>query len=398
MRIGFDARPLLGPRTGVGVWLEGLLGALAVSTDWRFVGFLPRRASLELAVVPPARLGFSWPPLPLPGTLWLHTLAARQVGERAEVYLGTLAILPRRLTIPSVTVVHDLTPRTRAHRHTLANRFCFNAYLDQSLLAAGAVVCVSRATRTRLAEILPAQARAAAVIGHGVDDSFFSRPAAGREETRWRFAGGAPFLVQLGTLEPRKGVVTLLEAHGNRLQRDAGGPDLVLAGGRGWGGRWLEQALARHPAPGRVHLPGYVTRDEARALLAHAEMVVVASEEEGFGLPLAEAMACGAACVASDAPALVEVAGGAARHFPRGDAQALAAVMEEVAIPARRAELQARAREQAQRWRWDAVAPAWQSLLADVVTASDGSGGDVAAHRSTDRGGAIALPVGQPPR
>ncbi len=398
MRIGFDARPLLGPRTGVGVWLEGLVGALAASTNWRFVGFLPRRAALNLAVVPPSRLEVSWPPLPLPGTLWLHTLAAQQVSGKADMYLGTLAILPRRLTIPGVAVVHDLTPRTRAHRHTLANRFCFNAYLEQALLEAAVVVCVSKATRARLAEILPVQARAAAVIGHGVDPSFFTRPAPARDETRRRFAAGAPFIVQLGTLEPRKGVITVLEAHGRRLQRDAGGPDLVLAGVRGWGGRWLEQALARHPAPGRVHLPGYVTRDEAHALLAHAEMVVVASEEEGFGLPLAEAMACGAACVASDAPALVEVAGGAARHFPRGDAQALAAVLDEVAIPARRAELQARAREQAQCWRWDAMAPVWRSLLAEVVTASDESFGDVVAHRTGKTGGAIVLPGGRPPR
>ncbi len=398
MRIGFDARPLLGARTGVGVWLEGLLGALAASTNWEFVGFLPRRAELSLGVVPTSRLAVSWPPLPLPGTLWLHTVAGPQVGASVDVYLGTLAIVPRRLKVPAVAVLHDLTPRTRSHRHTLANRFCFNAYLEQSLLEAAAVVCVSQATRTRLAEILPAQGRAAVVIGHGVDPSFFTPPTLAREETRRRFAAGAPFIVQLGTLEPRKGVVTLLAAHGMRLQRDAGVPDLVLAGGRGWGGRWLEEALAHHPAPGRVHLPGYVTRDEARALLAHAELVVVASEEEGFGLPLAEALACGAACVASDAPALVEVAGGAARHFPRANAQALAAAMEEVAIPARRAELQARARERAQRWRWDKVVPAWRELLEMVATAPPGHGSDGFAHGGKDEDGAPALPNGRPPR
>jgi|YNPBryunderm2012_1023409.scaffolds.fasta_scaffold00800_12 glycosyltransferase involved in cell wall biosynthesis len=394
MRIGFDARPLLGPRTGVGVWLEGLLGALAAATNWEFVGFLPRRADLSLGVVPRPRLVVSHSPLGLPGTLWLHTWAACQVGTTVDVYLGTLAILPRRLKVPTVAVLHDLTPRTRSHRHTLANRFCFNAYLEQSLLEAAAVVCVSHATRARLAEILPGQARGAVVIGHGVDPLFFAPPALTRDETRTRFAGGAPFIVQLGTLEPRKGVVTLLQAHGSRLQQDAGGPALVLAGGRGWGGRWLEEALARHPAPGRVHLPGYVTRDEAKALLTHAEMVVVASEEEGFGLPLAEALACGAACVASDAPALVEVAGGAARHFPRGNAQALAAAMEEVAIPARRAELQARARERARQWRWDAVVPAWRSLLAEVVTASPSQRGEEFAKGGRGEGKASAPPGG----
>lgn len=398
MRIGFDARPLLGPRTGVGVWLEGLLGALAAVTNWDFVGFLPRRGALHLKAGPANRLEVSWPPVPLPGTLWLHTLAARQVVGRADVYLGTLAILPRRLTIPSVAVVHDLTPRTRARHHTLANRFCFNAYLEQSLLDAAAVVCVSQATRARLAEILPAQARAAAVIPLAVGATFDASPSLTRDETRHRFASGAPFIVQLGTLEPRKGIATLLQAHARWLQRDAAAFDLVLAGGRGWGGRWLDRALACHPAPGRVHLPGYVSREEAHALLAHAEVVVVASEEEGFGLPLAEAMACGAACVASDAPALVEVSGGAAHHFPRGNAAALAAALQEAAQPAQRAELQARARTQTQRWRWETVVPAWQSLLAEVVNTAAGTGAEVDARQGGQNGGGRQPRGGRPSR
>lgn len=398
MRIGFDARPLLGQRTGVGVWLEGLLGALAASTEWTFVGFLPRRAALDLAAVAPDRLEVAWPPLPLPGTLWLQTLAAGQVGMGVGVYVGSLAILPRRLAVPAVTVVHDLTPRTRARHHTLANRFCFNAYLEQSITAATAVVCVSEATRARLAEILPAQARTAAVIGHGVDPSFNLPPEIGCDETRRRFAGGRPFIVQLGTLEPRKGVDTLLEAHGRMLQGRPEGPELVLAGGQGWGGKWLERALAGHPAPERVHVPGYVTRDEVRALLTHAEVAVVASEEEGFGLPLLEAMACGAVCVASDDPALIEVAGGAVRHFPRRDARALATILEEVAVPARRADHQARARQQAQRWRWGAVAPVWRSLLEEVAASSRRDGGNTPAHRGGDEGGTSLLLGGRPPQ
>lgn len=370
MRIGFDARPLLGQRTGVGVWLEGLLGALAATTDWAFVGLLPRPAELGLSAIPPPRLTVSWPLFPLPGTLWLHTLAGPQVGEGVDVMLGTLGILPRRLEVPGVAVVHDLTPRTHARHHTLANRFCFNAYLEQSVSEAAAVVCVSQATRTALARVLPRQARAAAVIGHGVDADFFCPPGGDVAATRERFAGGRPFFVQLGTLEPRKGVGTLLAAHGEMLRARPETPDLVLAGGRGWGGGWLERSLARHPAPERVHLPGYVSRDEARALLAHAEAVVVAAEEEGFGLPLAEGMAAGAACVASDAPALVEVAGGAARHFPRGDARELAAALAEVMLPARRAELRALARARAEHWRWERVTPRWRKLLAEVAGSS----------------------------
>jgi glycosyltransferase involved in cell wall biosynthesis len=387
MRIGFDARPLLGPRTGVGVWLEGLVRGLAAATDWSFALFLPRRA---------ARLGLEdlggrvvtvAPPLPLPGTLWLHTVAASEIGGRAEVFVSTLGVRPRRLTAPDVLVVHDVTPRTRPGRHTLANRLCFNAYFEESLAAAGAIVCVSGATRAAVARLQPGAARRAVVIGEGVDPFFTpAGDAGGAAGPRGRFAAGRPYIAQLGTLEPRKGIATLLAAHARLLERDPGAPDLVLAGGRGWGGGWLEAALAAHRQPERVHLPGYVSREDARELLRHAEVVTLVSEEEGFGRPLAEALACGAACVASDDPALVEVADGAARHVARGDAEALAAALAACLDPGTREALRAAARARAARLTWERPVAAWRGLLSEVAggRARDGQlrmPGDAAARR-----------------
>jgi len=369
MRIACDARPLLGERTGVGVWLEGLLRGLAERTDWELVLCLPRREiALGLDDLG-ARATVLAPPVPQPGTIWLSTLAGPLLSGRADAYLATLGILPRRLEVPAALMVHDLTPRTRPRQHTLPNRFCFNAYLEGSLAVAEEVVCLSRATRDRLAEVWPQQARRAHVIGAGVD-SFFTPAAAGEEaaETSRRFAAGRPYVVQLGTLEPRKGLATLLQAHGVLLARP-GAPDLVLAGRTGWGGRWLERALAAHPDQSRVHLPGYVSRDDARALLRHAEVVVVASEEEGFGLPLAQALACGAACVISDAAALVEVAGGAALTVASGSSRALAAGIAEALAPSRQAELRRLALDRGRRLGWDGPLESWQSVLQNLASA-----------------------------
>jgi len=368
MRIAFDARPLLGPRTGVGVWLEGVVRGLAATTDWGFLLALPRRAGALGVEDLGDRVETVAPASPLPGTLWLHTVAGPTLAGRADAFVATLGVRPRRLALPDVLVVHDLTPRTRPRAHTLANRFCFNAYLEESLARARAVVCVSEATRAAVARVQPAAARRAVVIGEGVDP-FFSPPAAGEDgaETRARFAAGRRYLLQLGTLEPRKGVTALLAAHAALLGEPAGAPDLVLAGGRGWGGRWLEAALARHPDPARVHLPGYVSRDEARALLRHADVVVTASEEEGFGLPLAEALACRAACVATSAPALVELAGGAALHVAPGDARALAGAIRSALDPRTQQTLRARARLRATELSWERPLAAWRELLASVA-------------------------------
>ena len=212
------------------------------------------------------------------------------------------------------------------------------------------------------------------VIGEGVDP-FFSPPGPDDdgENVRARFASGRRFLLQLGTLEPRKGVATLLAAHASLLGRHGGAPDLVLAGGRGWGGRWLEAALARHPDRARVHLPGYVSREDARSLMRHADVIVLASEEEGFGLPLAEALACGGACVASDAPALVEVSGGAARHAPRGDARALAESIRAALELGAQQVLRSAARRRAAELTWERPLAAWRELLAGAVRGQEGA-------------------------
>jgi glycosyltransferase involved in cell wall biosynthesis len=373
MRIAFDARPLLGHRTGVSVWLEGLVRGLAAATDWQFLLCLPRPEKGVGLDDLGARAELLFPPLALPGTVWLHTLAAPLVAGRASAYVGTLGILPRRLPLPAALAVHDLTPRSRPYHHTLANRFCFNAYFEDSASRADAVVCVSHAARDELKEVLPQVARQAQVIGEGVDA--FLSPGNDEGEaasTRTRFADGRRFIVQLGTLEPRKGIAALLAAHAALLGAAADAPDLVLAGAPGWGGGWLARALARHPDRARVHLPGYVSREDARALLRHAEVVVLASEEEGFGLPLAEAIACGAACVASDAPALVEVAAGAARHFARGDAASLAAALAEALAPASRSGLRDAAQRRAAAFAWDGPVGAWRDLLARIARPAAG--------------------------
>jgi glycosyltransferase involved in cell wall biosynthesis len=126
-------------------------------------------------------------------------------------------------------------------------------------------------------------------------------------------------------------------------------------------------AIEASPARPHIHLPGYVDREQALGLLRHAEVFVLASEAEGFGLPLAEAISCGTPSVASDIPALREAGGQAALFASPGDPAALAAAIGRALDPVVAGELRRRAAARAAGLRWEPVVDAWDELLEGVV-------------------------------
>lgn len=368
MSIACDARALVGPSTGVGTWTTNVAGGLAerghrvMLASPSPVDLPPRLRRDGVEVLPES-------PVPLPGTLWLHTVLRRQlVRASARVFIGSLAVIPRRCPVPSVAVVHDLTPRTHPTRHTLANRFCFNAYLEESLDRADAVVAGSLATERELLDHFPFVRRKLSRIGYGVD-SFFAPADPGDDGARTRslHAGGSSYLLHLGTLEPRKGIRDLVEAYRMLRLKLPAAPDLVVAGGAGWGVAPIVAAIEASPVRDHIHLTGYLRRDEVRDLLRHAEVFVLASEAEGFGLPLAEAISCGTPSVASDIPPLREAGGNAALFTPPGDPEALAATIEQALQPQTALELRRRAAEHAPGLRWGPVVDGWHELLERVV-------------------------------
>jgi glycosyltransferase involved in cell wall biosynthesis len=312
------------------------------------------------------------PRLPIPGTLWLHTWLGWQLAHTgAKVWIGSLAIVPRRCPVPAVAMVHDLTPLTHPHRHTFANRFCFNTYIEESLDRASAVVVGSRATEEVVLELFPWVEPRLQLISYGVDSWFSPAPADDDGNSiRDRFSNGRPYLLHLGTLEPRKGLPTLVAAWEQLQRLLPDPPDLVLAGAAGWQTGPLLQQIDRSRHRARVHLPGYVSREDARGLLRHAAVFTLPSEAEGFGLPLAEAISCGTPCVASDISPLQEVAGDAALLAPVGDADSLARIIARALEPDVRDRLVQAAVRRAPGLRWHPVVRAWQELLMSLVTPS----------------------------
>jgi glycosyltransferase involved in cell wall biosynthesis len=169
-----------------------------------------------------------------------------------------------------------------------------------------------------------------------------------------------PFVLFVGTAEPRKGLDVLVSAWA-RLDPDA---ELVLVGPAGWGG--LEERL-EVLGPG-VHRLGFLPRDELRTLQGAAALSCLPSRAEGFGLPVLEAMAAGSPVVTTSASAMEEVAGGAAVLVPAGDVEALAAAIEGVlGDPGEAQRLRDLGRSRAEGFGWERSAAAVGAVYREVL-------------------------------
>jgi glycosyltransferase involved in cell wall biosynthesis len=245
---------------------------------------------------------------------------------RPDVWHGPHYTLPLRLSVPSVVTVHDMTFFDHPEWHERSKTAFFRPMTRVAVNRATEIVAVSDATSRRLTAVLTPHAPVT-VIPHGVDHERFHPPAPGDAATDLEFlrAHGVrpPYLVFVGTIEPRKDIPTLVHAF---ARATAAAPELrlVLAGGDGWGTVAVREAIARSGAATRVLRLGYVPSAVVPALLRHAEIACYPALVEGFGLPALEALACGAALVTTKGTAMEDVAGAAAVLVPPGDRDALA--------------------------------------------------------------------------
>jgi len=211
---------------------------------------------------------------------------------------------------PVVITIHDLSTIRFPETQEVARARHFARALRGGACKAERIVTPTEAIAREAVDLLGLPRDRVRAIPHGVGAAFTPQGA--------RRASRRPYVLYVGALNARKGLDTLVAAFAalpDHLRREH---DLLLAGPREKGAPDLRDAT----------LLGYVPDADLPALLRGAAAFCYPSRYEGFGLPLLEAMACGVPCVASDDPALVEVAGGAALHAARGDPPALAVALQ----------------------------------------------------------------------
>ena len=286
--------------------------------------------------------------------LWLRALPPTVGGDRVQ---ATTPLAPHRGQGLMVTV-HDAVPWT--HPETLTQRGVawHRTMVGRAVNHAEAIVVPSIAVADDLAGLFPSASNRIHVIGHGVT---VMKPPADAERRRRRWGLPERYVLSVATLEPRKGLDVLVAAMALPAARQA---HLVVVGSPGWGGIDIGAvaALAGLP-PERLHLLGRVDDDDLAAVLAGAAVLAAPSRSEGFGLPVLEAMAAGVPVVSSDAPALVELAGGVSLVVPREDAEALAGALGEVlGDDSLAADLAGRGQQRAQAYSWSSAAARWWDL------------------------------------
>ncbi len=249
---------------------------------------------------------------------------------KVDVHHGPHYTIPERAKMPVVATVHDCTFFDHPEWHERSKVWLFRRAIQKASQRAASVICVSATTASRLAEVCRVTVPVV-VAPHGVDHSRFrsTESSPGADDlvmSRLGLTTGSPTVVFVGTLEPRKGVVPLISVFDGIAARYPTAT-LVLGGQMGWGTDATEARLRSAVHRDRIVRLGYVPDDALPALLRRATVVAYPALEEGFGLPVLEAMACGASIVTTQGTAMAEMATGVARLVRPNDVESLSSAL-----------------------------------------------------------------------
>jgi glycosyltransferase involved in cell wall biosynthesis len=319
LRVLIDGTPLLGKRTGVGRYTAALAEELASTPGidiravaltlrgWRALRFVLPHGVWARGLPAPARLLRNWwsrgtfPPIEL-------------IAGLADVVHGTNFVLPVPARAGGVLTIHD-TAFLDAPGELPPSDRDLPVLVTLSAQRARVVCTPTRAVANAVIDRLGLPEDKVVVTPLGVDPAWFAaRPPT--DGMRQRLGLPKQYLLFVGAEGPRKGLDTLRRAYDAAPDL----PPLVITGPSNPG------------VDGRIVRTGYLAEGELRSVVAGATAVVLPSRDEGFGLPVLEALACNVPVVCSDVPALREVAGGQANLVPYGDVDALAAALQATTV------------------------------------------------------------------
>jgi glycosyltransferase involved in cell wall biosynthesis len=362
VRIGINALLLsqgAGYRqTGVSRYIDRLLRALPEVIDQDCLCVYAGRGSEPTIDV----LSTSWKRAPVRGErpesriLWEHLglpgLARR---DHLDLFHGPVNVVPPGLPCPSIVTVHDLAFMRFPEQVTKKRYQYLSRTLAASVKRASRVITVSESTKRDIVELIEAAPAKISVTPLGVDERFRRLDQDAIEVFRQQAGIERPFVLFVGTLEPRKNLARLIEAFA--LIANDVPHDLFVIGPEGWLTSGIYETAERLRERGRVQLRGFVPDGQLPVWYSACDLFAFPSLYEGFGLPALEAMACGAPVVASGTSSLPEITGDAGINVDPTDVEAIAEGMRRVLIePNLASDLSRRGQDRAKTFTWTKTA------------------------------------------
>jgi glycosyltransferase involved in cell wall biosynthesis len=370
MRIAIDAIPLAAAKTGVGHYTDALAKCLArtypnhkydlvspYEFDFDYNGDKPK--NLNRQYIPVRSIFHKWWLLGLPSLLTIY---------KVDVFHGTNYYVPVFAPCPTVVTIHDLSLFTQSHTHEATNVKRGKRSMPIMARMARRIIAPSEWTKREIVERLRVSSEKIRVIYEAAREVMKPLPRHFCQGAIDKYRVRPPYLLYVGTIEPRKNLLTLIRAYDELLRTTTLRPQLVLAGGRGWLCDEVFKLVEDLKLQDQVRFTGYVEDADLPALYSAAEAFVYPSMYEGFGLPPLEAMACGAPVITSDVSSLPEVVGKAGLTHAPDNARALTeAMMKLLGDETAREHFKREGFKQAAKFSWERAARETQSVYNEVL-------------------------------
>ncbi len=359
MRVVVDSQSAVTQRAGVGRYTKCLvehLGPLAPPDELSAFYFDFRQRGMPFAIPNASHKAIRWLPGRVVQAAWktIGAPAFDQMAGPADVYHFPNFIRPPLRRGRSVVTIHDLAFLRHPETAESGNLAHLRAKMPQTVQMADAIIAVSEFTAREIGEHFRVPAEKIVAIHSAPYRQLAAADAAAIAACRRQFGLDRPYVLTVGTLEPRKNLAFLVEVF-EQLESFDG--DLVIAGARGWKFEPILERMRNSPRATRVRYLEYVPDELLPALYSGAELFVLASLYEGFGFPPLEAMACGTPVVSAATGSLPEVLGDAAELMTGFDpahwVETTAAILAE---PSRRKQLVEKGLKQVQKYSWDDTA------------------------------------------
>lgn len=373
MHIGIDGIPLASQKSGIGHYTLELakgLAELSPTDDFELVapvqldlsedGELP--GNLSVVHAPVNALRKRWWTIGLP-------LYIRQ--SQFTLYHGTNYNVPLWRRCPTVVTIHDLSlllyPET--HREDLVARA--RRRLPTMTRIAAHIITDSESVKREIQTHLGVASQKITAVPLAPRRAFHTIPAGQAQETLKRLGVEDDYILFVGTVEPRKNLLTLVRALDELMRQTDLRPQLVIAGQKGWLTDELYEYVEQSVLRDRVLFTGYISDADLRALYSSCRASVYPSLYEGFGFPPLEAMACGAPVITSRIPVIMETSAGAAILIEPTNVEELTAALVELLTSAgKRAELREIGLKRAAEYTWERTAKQTFAVYGQVLNQS----------------------------